>query len=250
MPDEYAQLRRAVKEIFHANRTCYGYRRVHCEVLRCGLPNSEKVIMRIMAEGGLTVVTTRRRRFSCHNAEISRGVEHVVARNFRAEAPNEKWLTDITEFQIPDGKAYLSPISDCFCGMVVSWTLGTSSDADLVNTMVDATLASLSEKQRPVVHSDRGIHCRWPGWIDRMQRYQFIRSMSKKRSTPDNAACEGFFGRLKNGMFFNRDWRNVGMSEFVERLDEYMQWYNEKRIKPALGGRSPIEYREDVLELA
>ena len=74
--------------------------------------------------------------------------------------------------------------------------------------------------------------------------------MSKKGCTPDNAACEGFFGRLKNEMFFHRDWKDVPVNEFFERLHEYIQWYNEKRIKLTLGGRSPVEYRKEVLEAA
>lgn len=243
-------LRRSVTEIFRANKKCYGYRRIHCEFKRCGLTISEKVIRRVMAEEGLTVASTRRRRYSSYNGEVSPAVENLVQRDFHADAPNEKWLTDITEFQIPAGKAYLSPIIDCFDGMVVSWTIGTSPDADLVNTMLDTAVASLSENQRPIVHSDRGSHYRWPGWIDRMQKHCLTRSMSKKGYTPDNAACEGFFGRLKNEMFFHRDWQDVTMEEFFEELHEYMHWYNEKRIKLSLGGKSPVEYRKELLHAA
>jgi transposase InsO family protein/transposase-like protein len=249
-PEKYRELRRTVTEIFHANKKCYGYRRVHCEVKRCGFSISEKVIRRVMAEEGLIVVSTRRRRYSSYNGEVSPAVENIVDRNFHADAPNEKWLTDITEFQIPAGKAYLSPIIDCFDGMVVTWTIGTSPDAELVNTMLDTAIAGLSADERPIIHSDRGSHYRWPGWIERMRTNHLTRSMSKKGCTPDNAACEGFFGRLKNEMFFHRDWRDVTMDEFFERLHEYIQWYNEKRIKLTLGGRSPLEYRKEVLEAA
>jgi putative transposase len=134
--------------------------------------------------------------------------------------------------------------------MVVSWTIGTSPDAELVNTMLDTAVASLTDKQRPIVHSDRGSHYRWPGWMERMQTNQLTRSMSKKGCTPDNAACEGFFGRLKNEMFYYRDWQDVTMAEFFEQLHEYIRWYNERRIKLSLGGRSPAEYRREVLEAA
>jgi transposase InsO family protein len=78
-------------------------------------------------------------------------------RDFRAVAPNEKWLTDITEFQIPAGKVYLSPLIDCFGGLVVSWTIGTRPDAELVNTMLDSAIETVANcDERPVVHSDRG----------------------------------------------------------------------------------------------
>ena len=246
LPEKYAEVRCAITEIFEVNKRCYGYRRIRVALQRMGLSVSEKIIRRIMAEDGLIVLTTRRRGYSSYKGEISPAVGNVLNRDFRAAAPNKKWLTDITEFQLPAGKAYLSPMIDCFDGMVVSWTIGTSPDSDLVNAMLDTAIAALPEGQHPIVHSDRGSHYRWPGWISRMNQARLTRSMSKKGCTPDNAACEGFFGRLKNEMYYNRNWNDVSMHEFIELLDEYIQWYNEKRIKLSLGGLSPAEYRRSL----
>ena len=156
---------------------------------------------------------------------------------------NEKWLTDITEFAIPAGKVYLSPIVDCFEGLLVNWNISTSPDALLVNSMLDDAAKLLSVGEKPIIHSDRGVHYRWPGWIDRMEKNGFIRSMSKKGCSPDNSACEGVFGRIKNEMFYNADWSGVNISEFIGILNDYLYWYNEKRIKKSLGYLSPIEYR-------
>lgn len=144
---------------------------------------------------------------------------------------NEKWLTDITEFAIPSGKVYLSPIVDCFDGLLVNWNISTSPDALLVNSMLDNAAKLLSVGEKPIIHSDRGVHYRWPGWIDRMEKNGFIRSMSKKGCSPDNSACEGVFGRIKNEMFYNADWSGVNISEFIGILNDYLYWYNEKRIK-------------------
>ena len=149
----------------------------------------------------------------------------------------------IREFSLQDGKVYWSPIIDCFDGMVVSWTKGTSPSAELVNTMLDKAIGTLGEGERPVIHSDRGCHYRWPGWIERMDSNGLRRSMSKKGCSPDNSACEGFFGRLKNEMYYGRDWKGVGMEEFCVRLDDYIAWYNAERIKVSLGGMSPLQYR-------
>ena len=135
-------------------------------------------------------------------ARSVRAAPNLINRNFHAEKPNEKWLTDITEFRLPAGKVYLSPIIDCFDGMAVTWTIGTSPNARLVNSMLDAAISGLREGERPVLHSDRGGHYRWPGWIQRMRMAGLRRSMSAKGCSPDNAACEGFFGRLKNEMFY------------------------------------------------
>jgi transposase InsO family protein len=120
-----------------------------------------------MAEEQLVVKRTRRRRYNSTVAK-SAGTENLLARDFSSCRPNEKWLTDITEFQLPAGKVYLSPVIDCIDGQVVSWSIGTRPDATLVNTMLDEALDTLNEHDKPVIHSDRGGHYRWPGWLDRI----------------------------------------------------------------------------------
>jgi len=249
-PEKYLEIRRAVIAIFEANKKRYGYRRVHMVLRRAGVRVSEKIVRRIMAEEKLIVCTRKRRRYSSYVGEISPAVENVIDRNFHADAPNKKWLTDITEFQIPAGKVYLSPMIDCFDGMVVSWTIGTSPDAELVNTMLDEAITGLPDGEYPIVHSDRGSHYRWPGWIARMKQAALVRSMSKKGCTPDNAACEGFFGRMKNEMFYNHCWKDVTIEDFIDQVDEYIRWYNERRIKLTLNGLSPAEYRRTIGSVA
>ena len=84
-------------------------------------------------------------RYGSYLGEISPAAENLINRDFRSAAPNQKWLTDITEFQIPAGKVYLSPIIDCFDGLVVSWSLGTTPDAELVNTMLDTAIETVAK---------------------------------------------------------------------------------------------------------
>ncbi len=189
----------------------------------------------------------RRRRYGSYLGEISPPPENVIDRDFQAAAPNQKWLTDITEFQIPAGKVYLSPVIDCFGGLVVSWSIGTRPDAELVNSMLDAAIQTVIDtNDKPVVHSDRGAHYCWPGWLSRMNDAKLTRSMSRKGCSPDNAACEGFFGRMKTEMFYLQDWRETTIDQFVGVVDTYVRWYNEKRIKMSLGALSPIEYRASL----
>jgi transposase InsO family protein len=135
---------------------------------------------------------------------------------------------------------------DCFDGMAVSWAIGTSPDAELVNTMLDDAVASLQHGERPIVHTDRGCHYRWPGWISRMEEAGLTRSMSKKGCSPDNAACEGFFGRIKNEMFYDRSWAGVTIDRFIDELDSYLRWYNEERVKISLEAKSPKAYRKSI----
>ena len=104
----------------------------------------------------------------------------------------------------------------------------------------------LKENEHPIVHSDRGCHYRWSGWIQRMDEADLTRSMSKKGCSPDNSACEGFFGRMKNEMFYGEKWDKISLEEFISIINQYMQWYRDKRIKLSLGGLSPMEYRRSL----
>ena len=245
--DKHAEVRRVMTDIFEHNYRCYGYRRMHASLTKQSVNISEKVVRRLMKQQSLVPIARRRRRFGSYMREIGPAPDNLLNRDFSASAPNEKWLTDITEFQIPAGKVYLSPMIDCFDGMVVSWSIGTRPDAELVNTMLDAAIETVtSSTDRPVVHSDRGGHYRWPGWLSRIAEAQLLRSMSRKACSPDNAACEGFFGRMKNEFFYSHDWLSTTIGEFVAALDAYLRWYNEARIKLSLGSRSPVEHRRNL----
>ena len=118
--DKYDTLRTKIKNIFATSNKCYGYRRVHTLIKRSGITVSEKVVRRIMGEEELHSIRPKRRRYNSYMGEISPAVENVIDRKFHADNPNQKWLTDITEFHVPDGKVYLSPIIDCFDGMAVA----------------------------------------------------------------------------------------------------------------------------------
>lgn len=244
--DKYSTLKDRIIDLFEANGKRYGYRRIHAMLRREGIKISEKIVRRLMVLNSLIVYGKSRRKYSSYQGENTPAPENIINRDFQAETPNTKWLTDITEFHIPTGKIYLSPVIDCFDGMVVSWTIGTHPDSELANSMLDMAISTLKSDEHPIIHSDRGCHYRWPGWISRIDEAGLIRSMSKKACSPDNSACEGFFGRLKNEMFYNRTWLEVSTDEFIGILDKYMSWYNEKRIKISLGAMSPLEYRRSL----
>jgi transposase InsO family protein len=140
----------------------------------------------------------------------------------------------------------LSPIVDCFDGMLPAWTIGTTPNAALVNEMLDKAITTLSPVEHPLIHSDRGCHYRWPGWVRICEENGLERSMSKKGCSPDNSACEGFFGRLKNEVFYGEDWSGWSIEEFMSEIDAYIRWYNGHRIKLTLDGMSPVEYRESL----
>lgn len=162
--DKFATLKERIISLYLENKQRYGYRRIHSLLKREGIIISEKIVRKIMKEERLVVRAIKQKKYSSYLGEIS-------------------------------------PIIDCFDGMPVSWTVGTSPNAELVNTMLDNAISLLKEDEHPIVHSDRGCHYRWPGWIKRMDNADLIRSMSKKGCSTDNSACEGFFGRMKNEMY-------------------------------------------------
>ena len=196
--DKYGEVRGALFVIFVRNYRCYGYRRLHASLSDRSLRISEKVVRRLMKQEALAPVMRKRRRYGSYMGEISPAPDNLLNRGFSAESPNEKWLTYITEFQIPAVKVYLSPMIDCNDGMIVSWLIGTEPDAELVKTMLDVAIETFAANtNRPVVHSYRDGHYRWPGWLSRIADASLVRSMSRKACSPDNAACEGGM-RTKN----------------------------------------------------
>jgi len=239
--DKYAGLRAEVAGAFADSKGRYGYRRIKA-VLKTGV--SEKVVRRIMAEEGLVAHVPKRRRYSSYEGETTPAPANLVDRNFTAERPNEKWLTDISEIKARDGKVYLSPMIDCFDGKIVAYTAGFSPNAELANRMLEKAASTLPGNARPLVHSDRGCHCRWPGWLGLMERFGLTRSMSAKGCSPDNAAAEGFFGRMKTEAVYPEKWEEHTRNEVLALVDEYIRWYNHERIKQSLGWMSPVQYRQ------
>ncbi len=179
-----------IRDLFDGNYRCYGYRRIDKALRNQGVRLSEKVVRRLTAEESLTVQAPRRQCFSAYAEDPTPAVPNLLNRDFHACAPNTKWLTDLTEVHIPAGKVYVSPIVDCFDGLVVAWTIGARPDANLVNTMLDHAVQTLQPDEHPVIHSDGGAHYRWPEWIRRTDNAKLVRSMSKKGCSPHNAACE------------------------------------------------------------
>jgi transposase InsO family protein len=231
--DRDADIRDRVVRIFREGSGCWGYRTVWARLRREGVRASEKRVARVMREEGLEVVYNKRRArgYSSYAGEVSKAPENLVNRNFHADEPNRLWLTDITEFRLPDDprKVYLSPAVDLFDGDVAAFSVGTSPSKALVAEMLAGAVAAAGGGF--TLHSDRGWHYRTPDWVRACGEAGVERSMSRKGHSPDNAACEGFFGRLKVEFFHGRDWRGVSAERFAAELAEWIRWYREGRLK-------------------
>ena len=234
-PDKDAPLLELVREAFENSERRYGYKRIHLELKSMGVRVSAKRIMRLMTSHGLVPLFKSAKRYSSYKGELTKAPKNLVNRDFHAERPNMLWVTDLTEFSIPAGKAYLSPVIDCYDGMPVAWTIGTSPNAELANGMLADACSTLKDGEKPIIHSDRGCHYRWPEWIRICTDNNLTRSMSAKGCSPDNAAAEGFLGRPRQEFFRKRSFAGVSMDGFINMLDDYMVRYRDKRIKTESG---------------
>ena len=237
--DRDAGIRAPVAEEFGASGGRYGYRRVWAALRARGVRASEKRVRRVMREEGLEARRPRRRRYSSYAGEEGRAAAPNLLladaardlHDFSAPAPGGVLVTDITEFRLPDDarKVYLSPCVDLFDGDVVAFAAGTSPSKALVAEMLGAAVAATGGGF--TLHSDRGWHYRTPDWVAACGAAGVTRSMSRRGHSPDNAACEGFFGRLKVEFYHGRDWRGWTAEEFVAELSAYIRWYREGRLK-------------------
>lgn len=234
-PDKDSGLLELVREAFENSKRRYGYKRIHLELKGMGIVASAKRIMRLMTRHGLAPLFKSAKRYSSYKSELTKTPANLVDRDFHAERPNMPWVTDPTEFSIPAGKAYLSPVIDCHDGMPVACTIGTSLDSALADGMLPDACSTLKDGEKPIIHSDRGRHYRWPEWIRIRKDNNLTRSTGAKGCSPDNAAAEGFLGRIKQEFFHKRSFAGVTMDEFVDMLDDHMVWYRDRRIKTESG---------------
>ncbi|MEB3730672.1 IS3-like element IS1397 family transposase, partial [Escherichia coli] len=237
--DKYADVKQLIASIFHEHRGCYGYRRIHCELQKRGLKFSGKTVRKLMQQLGLKS-PVRLKKYRSYRGNMGLAAENILQRQFKAEAPCEKWVTDITEFRAGGQKLYLSPILDLFNGEIVAWETACRPTEELVKRMLNKGLESLAEGEKPLLHSDQGWHYRIKSYQSALADRGLVQSMSRKGNCLDNAVMENFFGHLKEEMYYRRDYRSV--EELENAVNEYITYWNQKRIKLSLGGLSPVEY--------
>ena len=179
LEDKYLPVRRAMADIFAKNHRCYDHRRLRASLTRQSISLSEKVVQRLRKQEALAI-KPKRRRYGSYLGEVTPAPQNIINRDFHATAPHKKGLTDITEFHIRAGKVYLSPIIDCFDGLVISWAIGSKPDADVANTMPDAPIKTIVDRgAQPLLYSHRGAHYLGPGWLERVSEAKLVRSLSR-----------------------------------------------------------------------
>jgi len=238
-PDRHAELKALVHRVYHEQKGLYGYRRIAL-VIRKEKRVNKKVIERLMAEQELKSVV-RPKKYRSYRGTVGKVAANLLARNFVAQRPNQKWVTDVTEFKVAQQKLYLSPVMDLYNGEIVAYEMASRPCYSLVGNMLGKALDCLGEKPKLVLHSDQGWHYQQAQYRHVLSERGVKQSMSRKGNCLDNAAMESFFGTLKSEFFYLKRFENI--DELRAGLDEYIHYYNHDRIKLRLNGLSPVEYR-------
>ena len=183
----------------------------------------------------------RRKRYQSYKGQVGKTAPNLLNRDFKATQPNQKWVTDVTEFKVLGKRIYLSPILDLFNGEVISYSLSRSVSFSPTIEMLTKAFCCLPEKVNLILHSDQG-------WQYQMRAYQRLlvekgiqQSMSRRGNCYDNAVIENFFGLLKSEFFDDKTFQSV--DAFQKELVDYLEYYNNERIKVKLKGLSPVAYR-------
>ena len=238
--DKYEHECNEIKSIFHEHKGRYGYRRVTAEMRNRGYIINHKTVQRLMKFMGLKC-QMRKVKYRSYKGEVGRIAPNVLDRNFAATRPNQKWVTDVTQISIKQTKLYLSPILDLFNGEIISYNLSKSPNLEQIYDMLDKAFAKFDNLDGLILHSDQGWQYQHFGYRQRLDDHHITQSMSRKGNCLDNAMAENFFGIMKSELLYAEQFESP--ESFMKALDEYIDYYNNKRIKSRLKGKSPVQYR-------
>ncbi|HCM7228962.1 TPA: IS3 family transposase [Klebsiella aerogenes] len=239
-PEKYEEVKCRIKEIYNENCGRYGYRRITLALRQeMGIIN-HKVVQRLMNRLSLKAAI-KVKRYSSWRGERGEIADNVLQRNFKATRPNEKWVTDVTEFAVNGRKLYLSPIIDLFNNEVISYSISERPAMPMVDEMLDKAFAKLDGKSSPILHSDQGWQYRHRWYQYQLRASGIVQSMSRKGNCLDNACAECFFGTLKSELFYLNKFNDI--DELKVAVADYIHYYNTRRISLKFNGLSPVEYR-------
>ncbi|WP_097160859.1 IS3 family transposase [Bacillus oleivorans] len=239
-PDKYNEVKELIKKIFDEHQGRYGYRRITLEIRNRGLKINHKTVRRLMNEMGLKCLV-RMKKYRSYRGQVGKIAPNILERDFKASKPNEKWVTDVTEFHLHGEKLYLSPILDLYNGEIIAYNIEKRPVYLLVSKMLDKAFDHLKEGDAPILHSDQGWHYQMKHYQHALKEHGITQSMSRKGNCLDNAVMENFFGLLKSELLYLKEFES--MEHFKVELEKYIYYYNHKRIKAKLKGMSPVQYR-------
>lgn len=205
---------------------------------------NHKTVQRLMKALHIKCMV-RVKKYRSYKGEVGKIAPNLIHRDFVADAPNQKWTTDITEFSLLGTKLYLSPILDMYNSEIISYNISERPILGQVMDMLDKAFKKIPNDINLVLHSDQGWQYKHKHYQRRLKEKGIRQSMSRKGNCLDNSIMENFFGLLKSELLYLHDFESIG--EFKKELECYIDYYNNKRIKGKLKGMSPVQYRTHSL---
>ena len=244
--DKYKDIKELIEQIYHHHKGRFGYRRITLEIKNKGILINHKTVLRLMRILGLKSLI-RVKKYKSYRGEHGKIAPNILKRNFTATMPNQKWATDVTEFSVSGKKLYLSPIIDLFNGEIISYDLSERPTFNQILSMLEKSFEKIPNQTNLILHSDQG-------WQYQMKQYQYLlkqkgikQSMSRKGNCLDNAIIENFFGILKSELFYLKRYSSI--NQLKQEIIDYIEYYNNERIKLNLKGMSPIQYRAHYYQI-
>ena len=242
--DKNQTIKAEIQSIFTEHKGNYGYRRIHLELRNRGFLVNHKRVQRLMNVLNLQARIRQKRKYSSHKGDIGKKANNLIQRQFEAEKPMEKCYTDVTEFAIPASsqKLYLSPVLDGFNSEIIAYNLSTSPNLVQVKAMLEQAFTE-DHYENTILHSDQGWQYQHDFYHHFLEDKGIQPSMSRKGNSPDNGMMESFFGILKSEMFYGYEKTFKSIEHLEQAIVDYINYYNNKRIKVKLKGLSPVQYR-------
>ena len=240
---EDEHLGKQIEDAYHDNRQVYGSPRLHAELKEQGVRCGRKRVARLMRERGISAKAKRRKMKTTDSQHNNPVAPNLLKRDFTADAPNTKWVADITGIGTAEGWLYLAAVVDIYSRYVVGWAMSKERDEQLVTKAVEMALTQRKPGAGLVHHSDRGSQYTSQGYLTLLQQYEIQVSMSRKGDCYDNALMESFFGTLKEECVERQTYQT--RAEARSSVFEYIEvFYNRQRRHSSLGYVSPITYEQ------
>lgn len=242
--DKHAELRDKIGEVYASHKGRYGYRRITATLRQAGQWVNHKTVQKLMQALGLKSLV-RPKKYRSYRGEVGRVASNLLARQFKADRPNQKWVTDVTEFNVQGRKLYLSPVMDLYNGEIVAYETSTRPLFGLVHNMLKKAWRRLAPGDTPLLHSDQGWQYQQPSYQHLLADKGVVQSMSRKGNCLDNAAMESWFATLKTECFYMNRYNSI--EQLQKAIGQFIHYYNHQRIRLKLKGLSPVQYRTQAL---
>lgn len=237
------ELMEAIRKIFDKHKSRYGVRRIYHELLNMGFKVNHKKVQRLMKKMGLKGKRPKEK-YHSYKGEVGKIADNIINRNFKASKPDEKWTTDVSQFNLPFGKCYLSPILDMYTNEIISFDLSLHPNYEQITNMLNKAFEDHPDVKGLIFHSDQGWQYQMKEYRKALKDKGIRQSMSRKGNCIDNCIMETFFGRMKNEMFYGHESEYKTFEQFYKAVEDYIYYYNNERIQSKTKWMPPVKYRE------